>query len=84
MARSLKGLVSELPHAARCTHQNGADLGNIIDDSDPDIATGWARLPGQVRKHSWVGPRSNEVDMLALAAGLFVEGTLEAVYLRRM
>ncbi|MEC8380666.1 MAG: hypothetical protein VXZ96_10120 [Myxococcota bacterium] len=57
--------------------KNGADLGNIVEDDNPDIGSGWARLPGQVRKHSWVGPRSSDVDMLALAAGLFIEQSID-------
>ena len=50
---------------------NGADLGNVIDLS-PDIATGWYRPPGTVRKHGWYGPRSDK-PMLQLAASLDVE-----------
>jgi hypothetical protein len=53
---------------------NGADLGNIFS-LEPDLATGWYRLPGQVRKHGWYGPRS-EKPMLALAASLNVEQEL--------
>ena len=50
---------------------NGADLGNIID-LNPDIASGWYRPAGQVRKHGWYGPRSDE-PMLQLAASLHVD-----------
>ena len=37
------------------------------------IASGWERPPGAMRRHTWFGPRSDEVDMLGLAAALFVD-----------
>ncbi len=47
---------------------NSADLGNIIEDTDPGVAAGWWREPGEVRRHAWFGPRSDEQRMLDLAA----------------
>ena len=37
------------------------------------VQGGWIRAPGQVRHHSWVGPRTEESGMLQLAAALFIE-----------
>ena len=51
---------------------NAADLGNIID-LEPGVVPGWMRPAGQVREHSWVGPRTPESQMLQLAAGLDLE-----------
>lgn len=48
---------------------NAADLGNIFDLS-PGVVPGWLRPAGEVRQHSWVGPRTPESQMLQLAAGL--------------
>ncbi|MCB9779108.1 MAG: hypothetical protein H6742_11140 [Alphaproteobacteria bacterium] len=51
---------------------NSADLGNI-QGLEPGVATGWYRAAGAVRRHAWFGPRSDEVDMLGLAARLDVD-----------
>ncbi|MFT5585790.1 MAG: hypothetical protein ACI9VR_003383, partial [Cognaticolwellia sp.] len=48
---------------------NAADLGNIIELS-AGVVPGWMRPAGEVRQHSWVGPRTPESQMLQLAAGL--------------
>ena len=47
---------------------NTIDLGNILEEPKPDIASGWYRPPGAVRRHVWFGPRSDEQRMLDLAA----------------
>ena len=57
---------------------NGAELGNYIDDSDPDIATGWFRPPGDVRRHSWYGPRTPDARMIDLAGSLSLEVDADA------
>lgn len=58
---------------------NGADLQRfLLSDTGPQ--GGWIREPGSVRRHSWLGPRSENSNMLELAAALFVEHTtLEGV-----
>jgi hypothetical protein len=53
------------------------DAGNSSDidqmaDSVVGIAGGWWRPPGQVRRHTWTGPRSDVADMLGLAATLTI------------
>lgn len=53
------------------TAGNSADLGVYILE-EPDAATGWYREPGQVRQHTWSGPRTEGGRMLQLAAALFV------------
>ena len=58
------------------------DTGNLSDIQlfsavGEGIATGWWRPPGSMRSHTWPGPRSEETDMLRLAAALFVESSLE-------
>jgi hypothetical protein len=55
---------------------NSADLYNIFDLSE-GIAAGWPRPPGAVRQHTWVGPRSEDSPMLALAASLQVYAEVE-------
>lgn len=54
---------------------NSADLGNEFD-IPPGAAGGWYRAPGQVREHSWVGPRQPDAGMLALAAALGATSTV--------
>ena len=54
---------------------NGADLGNVIE-LHPDLAVGWYRPAGQVRKHGWYGPRSDK-PMLELAASVHVSTQLQ-------
>lgn len=49
---------------------NAADLGVHLEEPNPDLATGWYRSPGTVRRHTWTGPRSPDTPMLRLAAGL--------------
>ena len=51
---------------------NSADLGNIIE-LKPGVVPGWMRPAGDVRQHSWVGPRTPSSQMLQLAAGLDLE-----------
>ncbi len=51
---------------------NSADLGNILEE-DPGIAAGWYRPPGEVRRHSFFGPRSAEQRMIDLAGALDLE-----------
>ena len=57
-------------HMPPSSELNGSDLHN------PELATagtGWARPAGQVREHSWVGPRTPESKMLELAAAVFID-----------
>jgi hypothetical protein len=54
---------------------NGADLGANPDEPE-GVGSGWRRAPGEVRHHSWVGPRARESGMLESAAALFVETAL--------
>lgn len=51
---------------------NGADLGVYINE-EPDLGTGWYRPVGEVKRHTWTGPRTPDGRMLQLAAALFVE-----------
>jgi hypothetical protein len=51
---------------------NGADL-DAADIPLQGIARGWLRPPGAVRKHSWVGPRTEDSGMLQLAAAIFID-----------
>jgi len=46
---------------------NSADLGNIFDVGE-SLAGGWYRPPGDVRHHSWFGPRQRDSGLLELAA----------------
>jgi hypothetical protein len=57
---------------------NAADLGNIFAWLEPGITAGWYRTPGEVRHHTWPGPRSETTDMLGLAASISLEATLDA------
>jgi hypothetical protein len=62
---------------------NAADLYNIFNDVIVGIGPGWERAPGEVRSHSWWGPRQPEANMLGLAASItidagVVEGELRA------
>ena len=55
---------------------NGADLGNYIDASHPDTATGWFRPAGDVRRHAWYGPRSEVHRMIDLAGAVSLDVTV--------
>ncbi|MEZ4464345.1 MAG: hypothetical protein R3F43_07465 [bacterium] len=59
-----------MPPAARVS--NGADL-QAFPLADVGFQGGFVRPAGSTRHHSWVGPRTPESGMLALAAALFVE-----------
>ena len=48
---------------------NSVDLGNILD-LEPDSVSGWYRPAGQVRQHTFIGPRTENTPMLKLAASL--------------
>ncbi len=63
-----------MPPAA--DRMNGADLQNL-SDAVIGIAGGWRRAPGEVRRHSWYGPRQPEARMLELAAAVFVDKTVQ-------
>ena len=52
---------------------NSADLGLYVTEGEPGVATGWYRAPGEVRRHTWTGPRSPDSQMLQLAGALWVE-----------
>ena len=57
------------------------DAGNSSDidqmaASVVGITGGWWRPPGQVRRHTWTGPRSDVADMLGLAATLTVDAVV--------
>jgi hypothetical protein len=41
------------------------------------IPGGWLRAPGEVRHHSWLGPRSDDPRMLRQAAALFIAKDLQ-------
>lgn len=41
------------------------------------IPGGWLRAPGEVRHHSWLGPRSDDPRMLRQAAALFIAKELQ-------
>ncbi len=56
---------------------NGADIYNELDDVSVGIASGWERLPGAVRAHTFYGPRQPESGMLGLAARVDVTSRLE-------
>lgn len=51
---------------------NGANLQDFLPLSAIGVQGGWIRPPGQLRHHSWVGPRTPESGMLQLAAAVFV------------
>jgi hypothetical protein len=55
---------------------NAADLHNEFEDVMIGIAAGWERPPGEVRAHSFVGPRQPASGMLGLAASLAVASTV--------
>jgi hypothetical protein len=54
---------------------NAADLYNLFDDVDVGVSAGWERPAGEVRRHLFAGPRSEEIDLLGLAADLTVATT---------
>lgn len=56
---------------------NSADLGVHIEEPNPDLATGWYRQPGAVRRHLWTGPRTENTPMLRLAASLSLSEAVE-------
>ena len=49
---------------------NSADLHNVFEDVLIGVSAGWERPPGEVRHHTWVGPRTPDGYMLPLAAAL--------------
>lgn len=55
---------------------NAADLGNIQETDVPDVAFGWMRPAGEVHKHDWAGPRSNQ-SFLQSALALHIEKRME-------
>ncbi|NCG20163.1 MAG: hypothetical protein GWP91_14235, partial [Rhodobacterales bacterium] len=57
---------------------NSADLFNVFNPASIGIASGWPRPPGAVRHHSWVGPRTPDSNMLALATTVSLTGRFEA------
>ena len=52
---------------------NAANLEDFQPLTEIGVQGGWIRAPGQVRHHSWVGPRTEESGMLQLAAAVFIE-----------
>ncbi len=50
---------------------NSADL-KLFSLVSAGTAAGWLRPPGAVNRHTWVGPRSPDVPMLALAAAVTI------------
>ena len=63
-----EGMTCQSCHMPPAAHVgNSVDLGNILD-LDPDASIGWYRPAGQVRHHTFVGPRSENSPMLKLAA----------------
>ena len=64
------GITCQSCHMPPASHVgNSVDLGNILD-LEPDSATGWYRPAGQVRHHTFVGPRSDNSQLLKLAASV--------------
>ncbi len=55
---------------------NGADIYNELDDVSVGIASGWERLPGDVRAHAFYGPRQPDSGMLGLAAAVDIAATV--------
>ncbi|HNH46011.1 MAG TPA: multiheme c-type cytochrome [Myxococcota bacterium] len=55
---------------------NAADLYNVFQDVIVGVSAGWERTPGEVRSHSWWGPRQPEAKMLELAASVSVDATV--------
>lgn len=54
---------------------NSADLYNLMEDpASVGISTGWERPPGEVRAHTFSGPRDASANMLELAASVDVAG----------
>ncbi len=60
---------------------NSSDLYNEVD-IEPGVAGGWERPPGEVRAHTWWGPRQPEGGMLALAGTVSVASAVEGEALR--
>ena len=73
-----QGALAEATRCPSChmppdpTVSNGADL-QRFENAEVGIQGGWLRPPGQVRRHSWLGPRQPEGAMLELAAAVFIE-----------
>jgi hypothetical protein len=55
---------------------NSADLGNEFD-IEPGIVGGWYRPVGSVRRHNWLGPRSQDRSLIEDAARLVVDTELD-------
>jgi hypothetical protein len=74
----LEGPFADSAPCQSCHMPPDPDAGNSsdIDQMEPSalgVAGGWWRPPGEVRRHTWTGPRSDVADMLALAATLTVQ-----------
>ena len=65
-----EGMTCQSCHMPPAAHVgNSVDLGNILD-LEPDSVSGWYRPAGQVRQHTFIGPRTEDTPMLKLAASL--------------
>lgn len=79
----LGGPFAEVAPCSSCHMPADPDAGNGADLTAEDIplqgvAFGWWRPPGAVREHSWVGPRTPSSNMLALAAAVFIDKSVDA------
>lgn len=85
-----EGPLNEIAPCQSCHMPPDPDVGNSADlgathsadsgESDalpPGVVAGWYRPPGAVRRHSWVGPRTPDSDMLQLAASLQIEKSVD-------
>jgi hypothetical protein len=64
------GMTCQSCHMPPAAHVgNSVDLGNILD-LVPDAVSGWYRPAGQVRQHTFIGPRTENTPLLKLAASL--------------
>ena len=71
----LAGPFADAAPCQSCHMPPDPDAGNSSDvDQMPSsvvgVAGGWRREPGQVRRHTWTGPRSDVAEVLPLAASL--------------
>lgn len=57
---------------------NGADLERFKGGYEQSARAGWMRPRGQVRDHTWVGPRAPESGMLELSVDMQIEVSKDA------
>ncbi len=68
------GPLADIAPCQSCHMPPDAEAGNAADidllATLPGRAGGWLRPPGANRRHAWIGPRSDEADMLGMALTL--------------